>query len=74
MAPLPELWAAPLRVLHIGTLELSGPASGIPGVTAIVGLWLSTGPRVTVVFLTFSVLAQGGGGHRVHHHTCLRYH
>ena len=32
--------AAPPRMLHIDTLELNGPASGIPGVTAIVGLWL----------------------------------
>ena len=61
----------------------------LAGVTAIIGLWLSTracltilfptallgfllwalpcvsnGTRLTVVFLTFSVLAQGGGGVR----------
>ena len=36
------------------TIELIGPAGGIPA--AIVGLWLSTKTRVTVVFLTLAVL------------------
>ena len=31
-------------------------------VMTIVDLWPSTGPRLTGVFQTFSVLAQGGGG------------
>ena len=30
--------------------------------TAIVGLWLSTGPCLTVIFLAFSMLAQWGWG------------
>ena len=34
----------------------------MPEVTTIVGLWLSTEPRLTVVFLTFSVLVQWEGG------------
>ena len=38
---------------------------------------LSTGARLTVVFLTFSVLAQGGGGYHFVHlslglHRCCR--
>ena len=56
-----------LRVVrkHGSLSALSFPAGGIPRVTAIVGLWPSTGARLTVVFLTFSVLAQGEGGLRI---------
>ena len=60
LPPLLDLWARLRHVwtsrgrgsaAYVATLELICPAGGIPGITAIVGLWLNTGLR-TVQFAT----------------------
>ena len=64
--PLLERWARLRCVWTIhgrgsaafACLESSDPAVGMPGATSVIGLWLSMGTRLTVVFLTFSVLAR----------------